>query len=41
MESDKPEEEEKGEEEEDKDDLNFEGFSYQPNDDSLNLEIKK
>ena len=27
--------------EEDKDDLNFEGFSYQPNDDSLNLEIKK
>ncbi len=41
VESDKPEEEEKGEEEEDKDDLNFEGFSYQPNDDSLNLEIKK
>ena len=40
VDNEKPEEE-KGEGEDDKDDLNFEGFSYQPNDQSLNIDIKK
>ena len=40
VDNEKPEEE-KGEGEDDKDDLNFEGFSYQPNDQSLNIDIRK